>query len=252
MKPVNLNDITWLLSDSLKGRNRSKDQLVYLFRDIMVKRKFKTYNWMKNLDYYFKRDPVNRDPRKDRGNLSKHLLGDKFTWGLFKKAIDFLDPISATFTVTLEWPDGSEKDYHIVLDPKEDEDDYIADSETDEIKEAFSSDGKHAPTTLARLFRCIVIDRGLDKELWDQYLQEYVENPVTGIPTDQACTTKERNARDREFRSPRMSWTVFFRSLVFLKAQSGYITMVLKWKDNSLTHHRAALRLPRFEAADEN
>ncbi len=50
-----------------------------------------------------------------RGNLNKELFRGKLSWNVFMKAIRFLNPVKATFTVTLEFSAGKTVQSSVVV-----------------------------------------------------------------------------------------------------------------------------------------
>lgn len=44
-----------------------------------------------------------RDKTNTKSNLSKELKKEKMTWGIFEKAMRFLNPVKAEFKITLTW-----------------------------------------------------------------------------------------------------------------------------------------------------
>ena len=66
-------------------------------------------------------NPTNRVPRSSkgrssaRGNLSKEILKSNMTWKNFEKAIKFLNPIKAEFSIKLHWKNGRVTNHHVVV-----------------------------------------------------------------------------------------------------------------------------------------
>lgn len=242
-----MDSVRELLSDSRKGVKRAQGVLCFLFRDALIWRKVDQFSWNRRLRLYFEK-PHNRN-NPDKGNLNKALIHDDFTWGAFKKAIDFLDPVSATFTVIITWRSGRTSSYTIVIDPAEDESDPALNTFDFQESEVFA-DHKKPANTLSRLFRRIVSTEGIDVTRWNALFDEYARNPLNGIPQ----TKRERNsaisALQRDVLDPRMSWTVFRRGLLVLNPVQEEYILTLRWTDDpkvnedDITVHNAVIRDP--------
>jgi hypothetical protein len=50
-----------------------------------------------------------------RGNLSKELLKPSMTWGVFEKAIRFLNPMRVRLTLEFEWRTGLKTEYSAII-----------------------------------------------------------------------------------------------------------------------------------------
>lgn len=99
--------------DRMKG---PKNELSTLFEDILDKEEVGPIKWGELMRQYLgnPRNRIPRDSRKQssaRGNLNKELSKGNMTWRNFVKGVRFLNPLSATFTVTLTWP-GNRKTIH--------------------------------------------------------------------------------------------------------------------------------------------
>lgn len=206
-----------LLNDPHKKKRLAMDVLCFLFRDVLMAKKIGPIAWSDRSERYFKRG-ADRDPRRDRGNLNRQLSDNSFTWGTFRRAVEFLDPVNAVFQVDVTWPDGKVTTHQQTIYPT-------------------NATSKH-DTTLADFFQDMITSVNLSDEEWDRLLHEYVENPLSGIPNDDKATmTKERNARDRDFRAKRISWKVFRRALVFLQLKEVKYSLILTWKRGVVTDH---------------
>lgn len=220
-----------LLASPTRMIENSENVLTYLFRSVLVTRGITLFLWNKRLRDYFNRDS-SRDANKDRGNLNKQMAANEFTWPAFKRAIDFLRPKSALLTVVVSWRNGDITEHSIAIDPNEKEDDVIEGErsfiETEERKDA---------STLARLFRTIVVERNASDQ-WEKLLQEYVENNPNGANAN-ATPAKERNGVDRELRNPRLTLTGFRRGMILLQADHIEYQLELQWKPGDISIHTA-------------
>lgn len=226
-----------LISDPNKGRPRAQNVLCWLFRDVLVRRHVTQFVWNKRVKRYFNK-PHNNITKPDRGNLNKILTTDHLTWPAFKKCVDFLDPEDALFKVRFTWHNGRVSEYKIRIDPA---------SKTDEI---LLEEGETPPnatdsilpktrgelTTLALLFRRILIGEHIDQTRWDALLDAWVQNPNQGIRQNRTERLAWRNERAREIARPAMTWDVFRKAVIVLDPDTTDYILELKWPDGWTIH----------------
>jgi hypothetical protein len=232
-----------LLADPLKGTNRAQGVLCYLFRHVLLWRKVNQFTWNKRARLYFEK-PHNRD-NPDKGNLNKALTHDDFTWGTFKKSIDFLNPYSATLVVQLTWTSGRVSRYPIRIDPAENEADSALNSFGEAESDVFHDQRKPA-STLARLFRRIVSEEQIDVTRWQALFEDYAKNPLHGIPQNRRDITNFINTTQRELMNARMSWNVFRKGLVVLNPKQEDYILELRWSKDptDVSIHTVTIRNP--------
>jgi len=228
-----MDSIKDLLSDPLKGTKQAQGVLCYLFREVLLWRKVNQFTWNRRLNTYF--DKPHNAANQDRGNLHKVLKADDMNWPGFKKAIDFLNPVSSTLEVKLNWANGSSSSYVINIDPTENEANPTANNFP--WKDCPLFKGQKPPETLmAHLFRHIIATEGKGqtdiKGWWEKLFDDYVKNPVNvaGLPQkeiNQAVNTYRRSIFD-----PRMTWNVFRRGLHLLRPRSEEYILTLRWTDD--------------------
>lgn len=228
------NPLTDVLSDPTRGVNRSHNILCFLFRKALLwgrDGKPVGFNgWSKRANEFFKK-PHNEIYKNDKGNLNKDLMRPEFTWPTFKKAVDFLDPLVATLTVELTWPDDNVTEHTMVIDPAEDE------SSTDVFGSAEETnntpfEGKSPPVnSLARFWRRIVIKEGITPEKWDKLLTQYVNAPISGIDLTTSTVNDARNNVNRQLMENTLSWTKFRMGLNFLDSKKVALILECRWSD---------------------
>lgn len=239
--------VTDLLSDPHKGTYRAQGILCYLFRHVLLWRKVGLFAWNKRARIFFEK-PWN-DEKQDKGNLNKALTQDDFTWATFKRAVDFLNPLSAVLTIKFTWKSGRESQYSIIIDPAEDEEDApintFEDIASNETTDVFA--GKKKPVnTLARLYRRIIAEEQIDVVKWNQLLEDYAKNPLQGIPQNRKDMNAAINTLQRDLMTPRMSWNTFRKGLLILEpVQEDYI-LELRWskEEGDVSVHQVTIRDP--------
>lgn len=113
-------DLTQVLNSKSKRADEASGTLSKLFRQIMADQQYNKTIWDRNMLRYLK-DPRNRIPQNSRdmssarGNLSKELLRPSMTWGVFEKAIRFLNPFRVRLRLEFEWRSGIKSEYTAVI-----------------------------------------------------------------------------------------------------------------------------------------
>ena len=113
-------DLTRILDSKNKAVDEASGTLSKLFRRIMADQTFNKNVWNRNMLRYLK-DPRNRIPQNPRdmssarGNLSKELLRPTMTWGVFEKALRFLNPLRVKMTLEFEWRTGLKTEYSTII-----------------------------------------------------------------------------------------------------------------------------------------
>lgn len=239
-----------LLSDPLKGTNRTQGVLTYLFRHVLMWRQVNQFTWNKRARVFFEK-PHNKN-KKDKGNLNKALVNDEFTWGTFKDSVDFLNPMAAVFIIELTWASGDVSKYTIVLDPAEDESDpeinsFIVDKPSD----VFVKPSKKT-NTLTRLFRKIMAEEGVTAVKWEELLQQFARNPLNAVKQTDRDISAAISGLQRELLSDRMSWNSFRRGMLILGPIRQTFTLDLKWSNNKgdSSYHSVAIDDPMY--AEQN
>ena len=220
-----------LLASPSRMIGDSENVLTYLFRSVLLSRGITMFLWNKRLRAYFNREP-DRDPNNDRGNLNKQLTSAKLSWAAFKKAIDFLRPRTAHLTFIVFWKDKTVTQYTIVIDPREKEDDLIEQEADLAENPIINKPDRNPPSVLARLFRTILVKRGITEAQWENLLQLYVEQTA-------GSKGRQRNSIDRDLRNPRITFTVFRQGMIFLQAQRIEYQLELMWKPGDISIHTA-------------
>lgn len=243
-------EVQELLSDPTKGKSRAHGILCYLFRHVLLWRRVDQFSWNKRLKQYFKR-PHNANEKRDKGNMNKALSGSEFTWGTFKKAIDFLNPHTAVFVIELKWRDGRVSRYQVVIDPAEDESDQELNSfEPPPACEVFKRDtakaNKKPLSTLSRLFRQIVAEEVKVAKRWEALLDAYVRNPLNGIPQTSKDIHQQLSILQRDLNGRRMSWDIFRKGLLILDPVEQTFALQLTWnkEGTDMSVHSVTMRDP--------
>jgi hypothetical protein len=144
-------ELNQVLSSKTKRAEEATGTLSKLFRQILSDQNFSMNTWNRNMLRYLK-DPRNRIPQNSRdmssarGNLSKELLKRSMTWGVFEKAIRFLNPWRVRLTLEFEWRSGLKTEYSAII--------HVGDKSEQETEES-AIPVKHPGVTAANLDEAI-------------------------------------------------------------------------------------------------
>ncbi|QVD49402.1 hypothetical protein LUCX_332 [Xanthomonas phage vB_XciM_LucasX] len=100
------------LNEANKGVDKARGVLAVLFRQLLAVRGIDPWRWDMLIRDYLA-DPRNgipnnsRDRSSARGNLNKELFRPDMTWRVFLKAMNFLNLVRVSFTVKVQWNDGT-------------------------------------------------------------------------------------------------------------------------------------------------
>jgi hypothetical protein len=217
-----------LLSDQYKGLYKSKGVLTYLFRHVLSWRQINQFNW-KDRAKKFAEKPHNLKNR-DIGNLNKKLVRDEFTWTNFREAVDFLNPVSATFGVELTWKDGHTSTYSFKIDPaiQEWDTDVLTEGEVPAENEVLYS-RPPAISSLAKLYRTIIAKEGIDMEKWEQLLHNHATSPISQHAVSKRSVRDQVTQLHRSLLSDDLSWKKFRLGIDVLDAEKVTYYLELLW-----------------------
>lgn len=111
MSDFERDQVNAMLTDPQKRVGEATGILSKLFRKILIELNVTPVKWNALMNAYLN-DPRNRVPRDNRGrsstrgNLNKELRKPAMTWANMEKAIRFLNPLKAEFTIKLTWRGG--------------------------------------------------------------------------------------------------------------------------------------------------
>lgn len=267
------NPLTDILSDPTRGENRASGVLSAIFRQALSWGRRSSPigfdGWGHRQRLFFQK-PHNTYLKNDHGNLNKDLTRPEFTWPTFKKAVDFLNPIEATFTVVLIWPndEGEVKErrstYTLPLTFGQ------ADTMMAPFPFFYVPEGETPPDVtetevndLAYLWRQIVMGEQITEAKWSDLLDRYVTSPISGLDLSvrkgddwetnlkAAKSSTQRNLFENTF-----SWKRFRTGLNVLDAKEIHFQLTCIWSKKAgdqSTYQRGTLNpkyhLPRHTNA---
>lgn len=113
----------------------------------------------------------------------------------------------------------------------------------DHIRQILSAPDKGASKTygingvLARLFRTMLKDLGVDGARWGSLMSDYLTDPRNAVPENKRDKTSARGNINKELFRPQMTWKVFFKGLRFLKIAEFEIQIITVRKNGQRYVH---------------
>lgn len=242
-----------LLASQTRKKEASQGILCYLFRDALIWKVPDKPTWLRKMRSFMQR-PHNAK-NDDLGNLNKALTQDNLTWGSFVKAVDFLNPQSATLRVCPRWQDGRESEYIILIDPAmSDYDDTPTTVPTDMgdniVANSSRIDGSK-PNKLASLYRQILIKENIDQKKWESLLKAWVDDPRQPIKNGRQQRNEAITMLNRDLLRSKMTWECFRKGIQVLAPATECYVLDMDWGDVPIrpkTTHRWVQHDPRFVA----
>ncbi len=109
------------------------------------------------------------------------------------------------------------------------------------------------PGVLAALFRKILMDLNINGMRWSHLMDEYVQQESVHHNKDnRRDRTSIRGNLNKEFWRPRMTWKVFCRGLMLLKARRFAIVVVIDHENKRKTAHSMIVDYNTANASPED
>lgn len=91
---------------------------------------------------------------------------------------------------------------------------------------------------LARLFRQMLAELGVNPMKWHQLMNAYLNDPRNRVPKDSRAKSSTRGNLNKELMKSRMTWKNFERGIRFLNPVEAEFSVKLKWRGGRTTVHR--------------
>lgn len=106
------------------------------------------------------------------------------------------------------------------------------------ILQSPSKEVHSARGVLAKVFRGICKDAGITPSVWHKLMQQFLNNPMNGIPAeDGKRRSSTRGNLNKAFSKEVMSWKTFMTALSFLSPVKAEFTLKLTWRNKRTTVH---------------
>lgn len=94
---------------------------------------------------------------------------------------------------------------------------------------------------LAKLYRTILLDKGINHNTIDHYLNQYLDDPTLGIPKNSKDRSSERGNLLKQLGKPTLSWKIFTKGLRLLRPKHIIITLTFVDQRDVVTKHSIEL-----------
>lgn len=99
-----------------------------------------------------------------------------------------------------------------------------------------------ARNVLARLFRQILRDLGIEQRHWHKLMLRYLNDPKNRIPPNGKDKSSARGNLNKELRRPTMTWKVFNdKAIPFLNPSRVEFDISMHWANGRVTHHKLGM-----------
>ncbi len=107
------------------------------------------------------------------------------------------------------------------------------------ILQSPSKEVQSARGVLAKVFRTICKDVGITPSVWHKLMQQFLNNPMNGIPPeDGKKRSSTRGNLNKAFSRSVMSWKTFITAISFLSPVHADFQLTLTWRNKKVTVHK--------------
>lgn len=100
--------------------------------------------------------------------------------------------------------------------------------------------------TLARLWRVILNDAGVQPHIWDWLMREYLNNPHYSQARTSKDRSSERGNLNRELSKPELTWNTFMKGLALLNPVRVKFIVEITWKEGEQPTQHSVTRMIRM------
>lgn len=86
-----------------------------------------------------------------------------------------------------------------------------------------------AENAVAKLFRGVLLDAGIDRNTWDRLIRRYVTDPKNGVPANPTKRSSARSNLNRALSKPKITWRTFRNAISLLGPKSVTYEVDLTW-----------------------
>lgn len=98
---------------------------------------------------------------------------------------------------------------------------------------------------LARVFREILFHASIDWDEWNQLMQDFLDDPINGIPNNPRARTTERGNQNKACSSKEMTWKSLLKNFYFIKGQKLKVTFELTRENGDVITNTSEITLRR-------
>lgn len=110
-----------------------------------------------------------------------------------------------------------------------------------------------ARNVLARLFRQVLRDLGIEHQMWHRLMLRYLNDKRNNIPPNGKDRSSARGNLNKELRRDRMTWKVFNdKAIPFLNPIKVRFVLEMTWANNKTTRHELNMSREALMADDNS
>lgn len=95
---------------------------------------------------------------------------------------------------------------------------------------------------LAKLYRTILLDKNITHNTIDHYLNQYLDDPIHGIPKNSKDRSSERGNLLKQLGKNSISWKIFTKGLQLLRPRAVRLTLTFTDQRGEVTYHSIDLQ----------
>jgi len=111
---------------------------------------------------------------------------------------------------------------------------------------------RDATGVLGKLFSVICRDLGVTESLMNDRIQQYINNPVNGVPADNKARSSERGNIMKDLAAPDMTWKKFLKFLRIMTPKHVRFEVHLGWRNNLETVHSLRVDMAHLKEYGES
>ena len=105
---------------------------------------------------------------------------------------------------------------------------------------------------LTKLYRTILLDKNITHNTIDHYLNQYLDDPVHGIPKNSKDRSSERGNLLKQLGKSSISWKIFTKGLHLLRPKAIRLTLTFTDQRGVVTAHHVDLQGVNGDVPDED
>lgn len=90
---------------------------------------------------------------------------------------------------------------------------------------------------LAKLYRTMLLELGVNHYTIDQYINQYLDDPQLGIPKNSKDRSSERGNLLKQLGKPAISWKIFTKGLHLLRPRHVKLTLTFTDQRGRVSNH---------------
>lgn len=208
-----------------------------MFRQVLMDLCITPERFNNLIDKYLARSSLNVAPRElssIRGKTLAELMEDRISWKVFIKGLALINVRKVDIEICLQFRD------EIIVKNRLPESKLVLANTilipNDFLAERKGEEHKHLGTYLAEMFQMALKALDVDKTIFDQLMNRYIE--VARVPIEGRKLSNIKGGINKELTNNFMTWTVFVKAMLFLGVRSFRYSVALTHITGVTTLHQ--------------